>query len=154
AAELGRSHGRVDRILLAPFAQYAIQIAGKKRRQIWRRSPKISASKTSGMNILGLNCYGNDAAASLVCDGIVRFAAEEERLNRTKHSGAFPERAIREALRFCSLDFSDIEHVGFSWDPKISYLKIPIYLIRYWRTLPQLLRERKGFSMEENLGML
>lgn len=89
----------------------------------------------------------------MVCDGIVAFAVEEERLNRIKHSGAFPEAAIREGLRFCGLNFSDIDHVAFSWDPKITYSKIPLYVLRYWRTLPVLLRERKGFSMEENLGM-
>ncbi len=106
------------------------------------------------MNILGINCYGHDSAATLVIDGIVRFAAEEERLNRIKHSGAFPEQAIREALRFCHLSMEDVDHVGFSWDPKITYSKIPLYLLRYWKTLPILLRERHGFSMEENLGML
>lgn len=105
------------------------------------------------MNILGINCYGHDSAATLVLDGIVSFAAEEERLNRKKHSGAFPEAAIKEALRFCDLKFSDIDHVAFSWDPKITYSKIPLYIMRYWKTLPILLRERGGFSMEENLGM-
>lgn len=105
------------------------------------------------MNILGINCYGHDSAATLVCDGVVAFAVEEERLNRIKHSGAFPEASIREALRFCDLNFFDIDHVAFSWDPKITYSKIPLYILRYWRTLPILLRERKGFSMEENLGM-
>lgn len=105
------------------------------------------------MNILGINCYGHDSAATLVVDGIVSFAAEEERLNRKKHSGEFPESAINEALRYCNLRFSDIDHVAFSWDPKITYSKIPLYLLRYWKTLPTLLRERGGFSMEENLGM-
>ena len=105
------------------------------------------------MNILGINCYGHDSAATIVCDGKVVFAAEEERLNRIKHSGQFPQAAITEALRFCEMDFSDIEHVAFSWDPSITYSKIPLYIFRYWKTLPTLLRERKGFSMEENLGM-
>ncbi|MFH2135441.1 MAG: carbamoyltransferase C-terminal domain-containing protein [Pseudomonadota bacterium] len=105
------------------------------------------------MNILGLNCYGHDSAATLLRNGSVAFAVEEERLNRIKHSGAFPEEAIREALLFCGLSFSEIDHVAFSWDPKITYAKIPLYLMRYWKTLPILLRERGGFSMEENLGM-
>ena len=39
------------------------------------------------MNILGINCYGHDSAATLVQDGVVKFAEEEERLNRKKHSG-------------------------------------------------------------------
>lgn len=104
--------------------------------------------------ILGINCYGHDSAATLVQDGIVRFAAEEERFSREKHSGKFPEHAIADALRFCDISFSDIEHVGFSWDPMITYMHIPEYVLRFWKTLPILLRERQGFSMEENLGML
>jgi len=105
------------------------------------------------MNILGINCYGHDSAATLVQDGVVKFAVEEERLNRKKHSGLFPKHAIAAALEFSNISFSEIDHVAFSWDPKITYSKIPLYILRYWRTLPTLLRERHGFSMEENLGM-
>lgn len=106
------------------------------------------------MNIIGINCYGHDSAATLVQDGRVVFAVEEERLNRKKHSGAFPRLAIEEAFKYSHICLSDIDHVAFSWNPKITYAKIPLYIFRYWRTLPILLRERKNFSMEENLGML
>jgi len=41
------------------------------------------------MNILGLNAYNHDSAVSILKDGNLVFAAEEERLNRKKHSGAF-----------------------------------------------------------------
>lgn len=105
------------------------------------------------MNILGINCYGHDSAATLVQDGLVKFAVEEERLNRKKHSGLFPKHAIAAALEFSNISFNEIDHVAFSWDPKITYSKIPLYILRYWKTLPTLLRERRGFSMEENLGM-
>lgn len=105
------------------------------------------------MNILGINCYGHDSAATLVQDGLVKFAVEEERLNRKKHSGFFPELAIASALEFGNISFNEIDHVAFSWDPKITYSKIPFYILRYWKTLPILLRERRSFSMEENLGM-
>ncbi|MBI3632785.1 MAG: hypothetical protein HY226_00680 [Candidatus Vogelbacteria bacterium] len=108
----------------------------------------------ANMNILGINCYGHDSAATLVCDGKVVFSAEEERLNRIKHSGAFPSAAIAEALRFCEIDFAEIEHVAFPWNPSITYSKVPIYIFRYWKTLPALLRERHEFSMEDNLVVL
>jgi len=104
--------------------------------------------------ILGINCFGHDSAATFVKDGKVIFASEEERLNRKKHSGDFPIEAIKSGLKFLNIDLSDIDHVAFSWNPTITYRKIPTYLVRYWRTLPILLKERKNFSMEENLGML
>ena len=106
------------------------------------------------MNILGLNCYGHDSSAALLKDGNLVFAIEEERLNRIKHSGSFPLKSIYEAINFSNIRFNDIDHITFSWDPYITYSKIPIYALRYWRNLPTLLRERKNFSMEENLGML
>ena len=105
------------------------------------------------MNILGINCYGHDSSATLIQDGVVKFAAEEERLNRKKHSGLFPKLAIDAALEFSNISFNEIDHVAFSWNPKITYSKIPLYFLKYWKTLPILLRERHGFSMEENLGM-
>ena len=106
------------------------------------------------MVILGINCFGHDSAATFVKDGEVVFASEEERLNRKKHCGDFPIEAIKSGLKFLNIDLSDIDHVAFSWDPTITYRKIPTYLVRYWKTLPILLKERKNFSMEENLGML
>ena len=42
------------------------------------------------MNILGINCFGHDSSATLVIDGKVVFAIEEERLNRKKHYGGIP----------------------------------------------------------------
>ena len=47
------------------------------------------------MNILGVNCYGHDASATLLVDGVPVCAVEEERFIRQKHTGVFPENAIR-----------------------------------------------------------
>lgn len=106
------------------------------------------------MNILGLNAYGHDSAASILKDGNLVFAVEEERLNRKKHSGAFPIESIHEALKFSNLDISEIDHITFPWNPYIAIRNAPIYLLKYWKTLPILLKEKKDFSMEEQLGMI
>ncbi|MCS7185185.1 MAG: hypothetical protein NZ870_04610, partial [bacterium] len=37
------------------------------------------------MGILGISCYFHDAAATLIEDGVVIAAAEEERFTRIKH---------------------------------------------------------------------
>ena len=46
------------------------------------------------MNVLGLSCFYHDSAASLMQDGIVIAAVEEERFTRKKHDSSFPEKAI------------------------------------------------------------
>ncbi len=106
------------------------------------------------MNILGFNAYGHDSAAALLVDDKIVFAVEEERLNRKKHYGGVPEQSIKECLRYAGLKISDIDHVTFFWKPSISYSKIPVYLLKFWNKVPQLMREQRDFSVEENLGML
>jgi len=106
------------------------------------------------MNILGINAYGHDSAVSLLQDGKLIFAVEEERLNRKKHSGEFPIKSINLALNFADTDISNIDHITFPWDPMIALKNAPIYLLKFWKTLPILLREKKDFSMEEQLGMI
>lgn len=106
------------------------------------------------MNILGFNCFGHDSAASLLQDGRVVFAVEEERLNRKKHYGGFPVRSIEEALKFGNLDLSDIDHVGFYWNPILSYPHMPLYFLRYFDKMVSLWKESREWSMEENLGMI
>ena len=106
------------------------------------------------MYILGLNCYGHDSSATLIDDEHIILAVEEERLNRKKHSGEFPRHSVGLALEKANISLDDIDYVTFSWNPWITYSKIPIYISRYWKTLPTLLKERKSFSMEDNLGMI
>ena len=106
------------------------------------------------MNILGINAYGHDSAVSLFQNGELTFAVEEERLNRKKHSGEFPIQSINEAFKFSNIKISEIDHITFPWNPMIAVRNAPIYLLKFWKTLPILLKEKKEFSMEEQLGMI
>jgi carbamoyltransferase len=106
------------------------------------------------MKILGFNSYGHDSAAALVIDNEIVFAVEEERINRKKHAGGFPKKAIEMCLNQSQLTIDDIDHVAFFWNPTISLLHIPVYLLKFWDKVPQLLREQRTFEVEENLGML
>lgn len=58
-----------------------------------------------------------DAAACLIYDGEVLCAVEEERLTRNKHTGAFPEQAIRWCLREVGATARDLDHVAFNMRP-------------------------------------
>lgn len=70
------------------------------------------------MKILGIN-HSNDAAASLIIDGKVVAASQEERFTRLKHDGSFPQKAIDFCLRWGKLSLSDLDAVAFFWNPGI-----------------------------------
>ena len=75
------------------------------------------------MVILGLSgAGGHDPSATLVVDGQIVAAAEEERLNRIKHSWNLqPEMAARWCLEFAGLEPSDVQVVA------CPFAKIPLF---------------------------
>jgi carbamoyltransferase len=89
------------------------------------------------VNILGINAVYHESAAALVVDGELVAAVEEERFNRIKHGKEadfdnphqFPERAIRYCLKHAGLDADDIDHIAFSFDPKLRRAK---YRAEWW----------------------
>lgn len=65
------------------------------------------------MHILGITAYGHDSAAALLEDGRVLSFVEEERFNRQKHTGEFPENALRHVLERHGLALADVDEVAF-----------------------------------------
>lgn len=70
------------------------------------------------MYILGLTTLG-DSAASLIKDGELIAAAEEERFSRKKHHSGFPYKAIEYCLDYAGITLKDVAHVGHYWKPWI-----------------------------------
>ena len=70
------------------------------------------------MYILGLTTLG-DSAASLIRDGELIAAVEEERFSRVKHHSGFPYKAIQFCLDQAGITLKDVEHVGHYWKPWI-----------------------------------
>lgn len=70
------------------------------------------------MYILGLTTLG-DSAATLIRDGELVAAAEEERFSRKKHHLGFPYKAIQFCLDQAGIELKDVEHVGHYWKPWI-----------------------------------
>lgn len=79
------------------------------------------------MYILGLNSVYHESAVCLIKDGQVLFALEEERLNRRKHGKVasvdtphqLPWQAIEQAFHWAEIGWSEIERIGFSFDPQM-----------------------------------
>ena len=63
------------------------------------------------MNILGIHTFGHDTGAALISKGQL-LAMGEERLNRQKHSGAFPHKSVRYLLEAAGLkDIGNIDMI-------------------------------------------
>ncbi len=54
----------------------------------------------------------HDAACVLVEDGVVRFAVEEERLTRNKHTGVFPSAAVARCLVYAGITLADVDAIA------------------------------------------
>ncbi len=70
------------------------------------------------MYILGLTTLG-DSAATLIKDGEIIAATEEERFSRTKHHFGFPYKSIQYCLDEAGITLKDVEHIGIGWKPWI-----------------------------------
>jgi carbamoyltransferase len=70
------------------------------------------------MYILGLTTLG-DSAASLIKDGKLIAAVEEERFSRKKHHAGFPFKSIQFCLDYAGITLKDVAHVGLYWKPWI-----------------------------------
>jgi len=71
------------------------------------------------MFILGLNCYGHEAAACLLNDGVLVAMAEEERFNREKFTSAYPYHAIQFCLEYAKITIDDVDQVAFYVRPLV-----------------------------------
>ena len=89
------------------------------------------------MNIIGISAFYHDSAASLVIDGEIVAAAQEERFTRIKHDPSFPVNSIQFCLKEAGLKSSDIDFVAFYEKP---ILKVDRLLETYLAFAP------KGFS--------
>src|SRR5437868_4177010 len=68
------------------------------------------------MYILGLTTLG-DSAATLIRDGEIVAAAEEERFSRVKHHGGFPYQAVQYCLEEAGITIAEVAHVALYWKP-------------------------------------
>ena len=76
------------------------------------------------MYILGIDCYYHDASASLLKDGVIVAAAEEERFTRKKHDTSFPINAINYCLKSQNITIKDIDYIGFYEKPFLKFERL------------------------------
>ena len=77
-----------------------------------------------GKAVLGISAFYHDSAASLVQDGKIISAAQEERFTRKKHDEGFPLNAIQYCLEEAGIDANALECVVFYDKPFIKFERL------------------------------
>ena len=93
------------------------------------------------VSILGVSAFYHDSAATLIKDGKIVAAAQEERFTRKKHDPSYPFNAINYVLTEGNLELNDIDHIVFFEKP---FLKFERILETYLAFVPN---GFKSFSM-------
>ena len=74
--------------------------------------------------ILGISAFYHDSAASLLGDGEILAAAQEERFTRKKGDASFPKHAIEFCLSRAGIMANDLSYVGFYDKPLLKFERI------------------------------
>jgi len=69
------------------------------------------------VNIIGISALYHDSACCILCDGVLKAAAQEERFTRKKHDPSMPYHAFRYCLEQAGLDITDIDYVAYYENP-------------------------------------
>ena len=86
------------------------------------------------MYILGISCYYHDSSATLLKDGLVVAAAQEERFTRKKHDLSFPENAIKFCLENQNIKIENVDYIAFYEKP---FLKFERLLYQHLQSFPR-----------------
>ena len=91
--------------------------------------------------ILGISAFYHDSAATLIKNGKILAAAQEERFSRKKHDADYPLNAINYVLREANLKLNNVDYIVFFEKP---FLKFERLLETYLAFAP---RGFKSFSL-------
>jgi len=75
-------------------------------------------------SILGISAFYHDSAASILVDGEILVAAQEERFTRKKHDASYPFNAIEFVLDFAKIKLSDVDQIVFFEKPFLKFERL------------------------------
>ena len=75
-------------------------------------------------SILGISAFYHDSAASIIIDGKIIAAAQEERFSRIKHDSNFPKNAIEFVLKYSKLKLSEVNYIVFYEKPFVKFERL------------------------------
>jgi carbamoyltransferase len=74
--------------------------------------------------ILGISAFYHDSAATILVDGKIIAAAQEERFTRKKHDPNYPFHAIEFVLNYTNLKLNDVDQVIFFEKPFLKFERL------------------------------
>jgi len=75
-------------------------------------------------SILGISAFYHDSAASILVDGKIIAAAQEERFTRKKHDSNYPFHAIEFVLKFAKIKLSEVDQIIFFEKPFLKFERL------------------------------
>jgi len=73
---------------------------------------------------LGISAFYHDSAATLIINGEIIAAAQEERFSRIRHDRNFPKLAIEYVLKTAGLSLSDVDHVAYYEESSLKFRRV------------------------------
>jgi carbamoyltransferase len=74
-------------------------------------------AKKGRLNVVGISSGYHDSACSLLQDGVLVAAVQEERFSRVKNDRSFPSRAFNYCLQEGGITIADVDCIGYYEDP-------------------------------------
>ena len=109
------------------------------------------------MNILGINAYHGDSSASLIQNGQLIAAVEEERFTRIKHWAGFPSESIRYCLQVGGINATQLDHVAVSYNPKANLNRKLLFTLQQRPSLSSLIdrfgKQSKSLGIRDSLAI-
>ncbi|HZN41344.1 MAG TPA: carbamoyltransferase [Planctomycetota bacterium] len=112
--------------------------------------------------VLGISAFYHDSAASLLRDGEIVAAAQEERFTRKKHDATFPSRAVEFCLQTAGIRAAEVDFVAFYDKPILKFHRVietflgyaPLGLRSFAKSLPILIGEKLNMRrlLDRSLG--
>jgi carbamoyltransferase len=112
-------------------------------------------------SILGISAFYHDAAATLVVDGKILAAAQEERFTRKKHDADFPANAVAYCCEKAGLALEEIDHVVFYEKPLLKFERLletylataPLSFRSFLKAMPVWFHQKLRLPREMNRGL-
>ncbi|MDF2433892.1 MAG: carbamoyltransferase, partial [Mucilaginibacter sp.] len=100
--------------------------------------------------ILGISAFYHDSAATLIIDGEIIAAAQEERFTRIKHDAGFPVNAINYVLKEGGINYNDLSAIAFYDKPLLKFERLletyhafaPKGLLSFIKAIPVWINEK------------
>jgi len=76
------------------------------------------------ISIIGISAFYHDSAATILIDGEIVAAAQEERFTRKKHDPSYPTNAINYCLSEAKISFDKVDYIAFYDKPFLKFERL------------------------------